>query len=134
MKANAFRRNAVILGSAVAVTVGGSVAAFAAGHAGHPNATTAHHKTLHVVESDYHIALSTHSGKPGTYRIVDVNHSDTKHGLVFNGPGEHEKFLGFVKPHKTLTATIRLHKGKYDIFCPVPGHKMLGMNTHLKIS
>ncbi len=24
--------------------------------------------------------------------------------------------------------------GKYDVFCPVPGHKMLGMNVNLKIS
>jgi hypothetical protein len=133
MTSHSIRRNAVIIGSALAMTVGGSVAAVAAGHTQHPATPSASSKTLHIVESDYHIALSTHSGAAGNYTIVDVNHSNRKHGLVFNGPGQHEKFIGFVKPHKTLTATITLRKGKYDIFCPVQGHKMLGMNTHLTI-
>jgi uncharacterized cupredoxin-like copper-binding protein len=126
------RRPAVVaISGALALAAGGVTMASA-----HPAAhsVAAKHKiALHVVESDYHIALSSHSGKAGTYAITDVNKSPRRHGLVVDGPGHHDTLLGYVKAHKTAHFTVKLSKGKYDIYCPVPGHKMAGMNTHLKI-
>jgi uncharacterized cupredoxin-like copper-binding protein len=29
---------------------------------------------------------------------------------------------------------VTFKKGAYDVFCPVPGHKMLGMNVNLSVS
>jgi hypothetical protein len=33
-----------------------------------------------------------------------------------------------------LTLRVVLKAGKYDVFCPVPGHKMLGMNVNIVVS
>jgi uncharacterized cupredoxin-like copper-binding protein len=31
----------------------------------------------------------------------------------------------------SMDLTVTLENGSYDLFCSVPGHKQLGMDTHL---
>ena len=38
-----------------------------------------------------------------------------------------------VGPGQSTDLTVTLKAGRYDVFCPVPGHKALGMNLELKV-
>jgi uncharacterized cupredoxin-like copper-binding protein len=38
-----------------------------------------------------------------------------------------------VNPGKTSTMTLTLKAGKYTFYCPVPGHRQLGMKGTLTV-
>jgi uncharacterized cupredoxin-like copper-binding protein len=87
-----------------------------------------------AVETDFHIALSVKHFKPGTYVFVTENKGHTTHALEITGPGLHDATTANLAPGKDANLKVTLKKGKYDVFCPVPGHKALGMNVNLVIS
>jgi uncharacterized cupredoxin-like copper-binding protein len=35
---------------------------------------------------------------------------------------------------KTAKLKVKLAKGTYELYCSVPGHKQLGMDTHITVS
>jgi len=89
---------------------------------------------LTAAESEYKIVLSTSTLAPGTYRIVALNKGTITHSLEIDGPGVSGKQTGSISPGGSAALTVKLAKGSYDIFCPLPGHKALGMNTTLTVS
>jgi uncharacterized cupredoxin-like copper-binding protein len=91
-------------------------------------------RTVRAVETEYHIKLSRTIVAPGRVAITAINKGSVQHGLVINGPGVHDKLIGIVSPGHSATKTVTLRKGRYDVFCPISDHKMLGMNTHLTVS
>jgi uncharacterized cupredoxin-like copper-binding protein len=97
-----------------------------------PAATSSHQVT--AGESEYKIVLSTSTVKPGTYRINAVNKGTIDHQLEITGPGVAGKKTGTISPGASAALTVTLKAGSYDIFCPLPGHKALGMNTELTVS
>ena len=39
-----------------------------------------------------------------------------------------------ISPGQSAKLTVTFKKGgAYDVYCPVPGHKMLGMNVNVKV-
>ena len=38
-----------------------------------------------------------------------------------------------IDPGQSATLAVTLKKGAYDIFCPIPGHKALGMNVNISV-
>jgi hypothetical protein len=38
-----------------------------------------------------------------------------------------------IQPGQSATLAVTLKKGAYDIFCPIPGHKALGMNVTINV-
>jgi uncharacterized cupredoxin-like copper-binding protein len=105
-----------------------SSAAPAAASAGGTTAVTA-------VETEFHIALSKKSFSPGTYKFTAVDKGHLQHNLVINGPGVNmAKTAGLLSPGQSASVTVTLHKGSYDIFCGVPGHKAEGMNVNITVS
>jgi hypothetical protein len=55
--------------------------------------------------------------------------------LEITGPGLKNASTPNISPGQSVKLTVTFRSGaKYDIFCPVPGHKMLGMNTNVKVS
>jgi uncharacterized cupredoxin-like copper-binding protein len=84
--------------------------------------------------TDFHIALSRVDLAAGTYTFVAVNAGHTSHSLEIDGPGVSNKALpALLAPGQSADLTVTLRAGRYDVFCPVPGHKALGMNLELTV-
>jgi uncharacterized cupredoxin-like copper-binding protein len=89
--------------------------------------------TVKAVETEFKIALSTKSFSAGTYKFVTQNKGKVTHALEITGPGLHNAATPNIQPGKSANLTVTLKAGKYDIFCPVPGHKMLGMTVNVVV-
>ena len=87
-----------------------------------------------ATESEYKIVLSRTSLKAGTYTIVAINKGKIAHSLAVNGPGvAHKRIAGTIAPGSSKTLTVTLRKGSYDVYCPVDGHRALGMDRKLSV-
>ena len=90
-------------------------------------------KKIDVTEKDFSITVAGGSTvKPGTYTFVVANKGPSSHNLTIDGPGVAGKATPTSGPG-TQTLTVTLKKGTYDLFCSVPGHKALGMDTKLHV-
>ncbi len=86
-----------------------------------------------ALETDFHIALSRHSFGPGRYEFDAENKGHVTHSLEITGPGLKHPTTKNLSPGQSAKLTVTFKKGAYDVFCPVPGHKALGMNVNLKV-
>ncbi|HVI35352.1 MAG TPA: hypothetical protein VM684_03905 [Gaiellales bacterium] len=101
----------------------------AAGGGGAPSG-----KTVDVTLKDYSIAVSsTGSLAPGTYTFHVTNNGPSSHNLSINGRGVSDKATPTFAAGGSMDLTVTLKNGSYDLFCSVPGHKQLGMDTHLTV-
>jgi uncharacterized cupredoxin-like copper-binding protein len=100
-----------------------------------PGAAAGGTTAVTATETEFHIALSTKSFSPGTYKFTAVDNGHLQHNLVINGPGVNQvKTAGLLSPGQSASVTVTLHKGSYDIYCGVPGHKAEGMNVNITVS
>ena len=102
--------------------------------AGTPAAASTKVTTVKAIETDFKIALSVKHFKPGTYTFLTENKGQTTHALEITGPGLHNATTKDLAPGQNAKLKVTFKKGNYDVFCPVPGHKALGMNVNLVIS
>jgi uncharacterized cupredoxin-like copper-binding protein len=89
--------------------------------------------TVKATETDFHIALSKTSFKAGKYVFNAVNKGQTTHALMITGPGLKMAMTKDIQPGQSATLAVTLKKGAYDIYCPIPGHKALGMNVNINV-
>jgi uncharacterized cupredoxin-like copper-binding protein len=89
--------------------------------------------TVKAVETDFHIALSQSTFKAGKYTFVAQNKGQTTHALMISGPGIKMAMTKDISPGQSAKLTVTLKKGAYDIDCPIPGHKALGMNVNVSV-
>jgi uncharacterized cupredoxin-like copper-binding protein len=89
--------------------------------------------TVKAVETDFHIALSQKTFKAGKYTFVAQNKGQTTHALMISGPGVKMAMTKDISPGQSAKLTVTLKKGTYDVDCPVPGHKALGMNLNIRV-
>jgi len=89
--------------------------------------------TVKAVETDFHIALSQSAFRAGRYIFVAQNKGQTTHALMISGPGIKMAMTKDVSPGQSAKLTVTLKKGAYNIDCPVPGHKALGMNVNINV-
>ena len=89
---------------------------------------------LTATETEYKIALSASSVPAGTYTVDAVNSGRIVHALELNGPGVTGKQTGTISPGDSRPLVVKLEKGTYDVFCPLPGHKALGMDAKLTVT
>ena len=115
------------LAGASGATIAATVAA--AGPAAASTATT----KVKAVETDFHIALSKKSFTAGKYVFNAVNKGQTTHALMITGPGIKMAMTKDISPGQSATLAVTLKKGAYDIDCPIPGHKALGMNVNITV-
>jgi plastocyanin len=85
-------------------------------------------KTVTVHEKEYKLTPNTISlSKPGTYVFKGVNDGTTTHALEVEGNGVEEESSN-ISPGSSGTVKVMLtKKGTYEIYCPIDGHKGLGM-------
>ncbi|KUM92734.1 hypothetical protein AQI88_30615 [Streptomyces cellostaticus] len=86
-----------------------------------------------VTETEYTLKLSRSSFTPGTYTFVSDNHGRITHALSIDGPGVEDARTKDVQSGQEATVTVTLKKGTYDVYCPIDGHKQLGMDQHITV-
>jgi uncharacterized cupredoxin-like copper-binding protein len=71
--------------------------------------------------------------KSGTVTFETKNAGTTAHALEVEGPSGESK-TGNVSPGSSATLKAKLNKpGKYEFYCPVDGHKGLGMKGEITV-
>lgn len=85
-------------------------------------------------ETDFKIALSKSTFAAGTYTFTIDNKGGTTHALEIDGPGLTNSRSDDVAPGASTSLTVTLQKGTYNVFCPVDGHRGLGMQTTITVS
>jgi uncharacterized cupredoxin-like copper-binding protein len=86
-----------------------------------------------VTETEYGLKLSRSSFAPGTYTFVADNAGHITHAVSIDGPGVEDARTKNVQSGQTAPLTVTLKKGTYDVYCPIPGHKQLGMDQHITV-
>ncbi|MFF3326225.1 plastocyanin/azurin family copper-binding protein [Streptomyces sp. NPDC002889] len=82
--------------------------------------------------TDFRITLSQKTFTPGAYTFVAKNDGRHDHALEIEGPaGEHRTET--LAPGATATLEVTLKSGTYEVYCPVDGHKDLGMKTEITV-
>ena len=89
--------------------------------------------TVDVSETEYHLALSTTSFTAGTWSFSVTNNGKIVHSLEVDGPGVHA-VTADLQPGQSTTLNATLQSGQYDVFCPIPGHRALGMNAEITVA
>jgi len=91
-------------------------------------------KTVSVHETEYKLSPNTISlTKPGTYVFKGVNDGTIAHALGVEGNGV-DQDISAIDPGSSGTLKVRLPKaGTYEIYCPVDGHKGLGMKGTITV-
>ncbi|MEU5275148.1 cupredoxin domain-containing protein [Streptomyces asoensis] len=82
--------------------------------------------------TDFHIQLSTQKFQPGQYTFTAENKGQHEHALELDGPGGHDRSKT-LEPGQSTVFTVTLKSGSYQVFCPVDGHKDLGMKTSITV-
>ena len=117
---------AALAAAGVATAALGVVPAAPAGASSGPTVVKA-------VETDFHIALSKSPFSPGKYTFVAQNKGQVTHSLEITGPGLSDARAKNISPGHATKLTVTFKKGAYDIFCPIPGHKAMGMNVNIVV-
>jgi uncharacterized cupredoxin-like copper-binding protein len=89
--------------------------------------------TVNVSETEFHIGLSSTAFSPGTWTFAVTNNGKIVHSLEVDGPGVHA-VTADLQPGQSATLNATLQSGQYDVFCPIPGHKALGMNAEITVA
>jgi uncharacterized cupredoxin-like copper-binding protein len=113
----------------IAASGAAALGAVQAGPAGAASKST----TVKAVETDFHIKLSKTAFTAGKYVFVVQNKGQTTHALAITGPGLSKATSRNIQPGQSTRLTVTFKKGAYDVFCPVPGHKALGMNMNISV-
>ena len=119
----------------VAAAVSGGCGGYGGGSKSKPASTTTSSsaggtviKTVSVHETEYKLNPNTISlAKPGTYVFKGINDGTITHSLAVEGNGVDMDASG-ISPGSSGTLKVTLPKaGTYEIYCPIDGHKGLGM-------
>lgn len=83
--------------------------------------------------TDFHINLSKQDFSPGAYTFAVKNDGNTDHRLEIEGNGMEDKRTGTIKAGQTDKIAVTFKEGTYDMYCPVDGHKGMGMSLQVKV-
>jgi uncharacterized cupredoxin-like copper-binding protein len=87
-----------------------------------------------ATETEFKIALSQSTFTAGTYTFKATNAGKFPHALTIVGPGVASVATENLSPGKSGSVTVTLTSGSYEIYCPVDGHKGLGMDLHVTVT
>jgi uncharacterized cupredoxin-like copper-binding protein len=82
--------------------------------------------------TDFKFDQPAPTAKSGTVSFTIKNDGATTHALEVEGPKGESK-SGNVSPGQSKTFKAKLAPGKYEFYCPVDGHKKLGMKGEVTV-
>ena len=89
--------------------------------------------TLTVTETDFALEPSAaRVPRAGAVRIEVVNRGRTTHALAIETP-EGTKSTGTIAPGRSGKLSVRLPAGRHVWYCPVGGHRELGMRGTIAV-
>ena len=100
------------------------------------NASSRAAARVQVVEKEYSLTLSRLRVPPGKVTIQVVNFGMDNHDLVIQ-PSRGSKSMwqtSLLPPEGIATKTFALKRGRYTLFCSLPGHRALGMVATLTVT
>jgi plastocyanin len=68
---------------------------------------------------------------PTTFKVTNVGTID--HSFEIEGQGIEQQLEHHLKPGETMTLQVDLEPGKYEVYCPVDGHKEQGMDRDVTV-
>src|SRR5690242_12191243 len=98
------------------------------------NAVSGAGKTVTIAESEYKLTPSSvNVSATGTYTFKVMNKGSVAHALEIEGNGVEQK-TAHIQPGSSATLTVDLAKnGKYELYCPIDGHRRQGMEGTLMV-
>jgi plastocyanin len=129
----AFAGTVIVLAAAGCGGGGGSPGSSASTSSGGSGGATPV-KTIRIVEKEYSLTPNAISiSKPGLYVLQGVNQGTISHGIAIEGNGL-DMDGPIVSPGSTSTIRVTISKnGSYEVYCPVAGHKEMGMEGHVTL-
>ena len=82
--------------------------------------------SLTIGETEYKLTPSQGNAKAGSVTITAKNSGAIVHALEVQGAGVTQK-TGNIQAGSSATLKVNLKPGTYQMFCPIDGHKALGM-------
>jgi plastocyanin len=97
-------------------------------------AATGGGKSISITAADFSLDPSKiQIDQPGTYTIQLTNNGKTGHALEVEGQGIEDK-TDTINPGDMTQLTVEITKpGTYEFYCPVDGHRGLGMEGTLTL-
>ena len=87
---------------------------------------------VEVKVKEYTIEMTTSVGAgPTTFKVT--NTGKVTHGFEIEGNGIEKEIKPMLKQGKSGSLRVDLKPGTYKVYCPVKGHKMLGMSLDLTV-
>jgi uncharacterized cupredoxin-like copper-binding protein len=91
-------------------------------------------QTVDLTAVDYKFNPSDPSVKSGEVTFNLANNGQQPHSLeIEDVNGQDQELEGDVSPGQSGTLKVNLPPGKYEFYCPVPGHKELGMEGDITV-
>jgi uncharacterized cupredoxin-like copper-binding protein len=69
----------------------------------------------------------------GEYTFRLTNDGETEHALEIEGAGIEEAASDTIGPGESTELTVELQEGEYEMYCPVDGHREMGMEGTLVV-
>jgi uncharacterized cupredoxin-like copper-binding protein len=92
--------------------------------------------TLNIKETDYKLNPDDATVKSGTVTFNASNDGKVTHSLEIEneeGGSIEEELPQDLSPGQSGKLTLKLPPGKYEMYCPIDGHKDLGMDGELTV-
>jgi uncharacterized cupredoxin-like copper-binding protein len=103
--------------------------------AGGTTAPSAGAQTVNVSETEYKLDPSDPTVQAGTVSFKATNDGSADHNLEVEGPEGEQELDQNIAPGESGTLTVDLSKpGKYEFYCPVDGHRDLGMEGEITVT
>jgi uncharacterized cupredoxin-like copper-binding protein len=84
-------------------------------------------QTVEISGTDFALEPATvELEQDGSYTFVFTNDGQTEHALEIEGQ-EVEEETETIPPGETAELTVELQAGEYEMYCPVDGHREMGM-------
>jgi uncharacterized cupredoxin-like copper-binding protein len=90
--------------------------------------------TVDMTATDFKFSPSDPTVKSGNVSFNLKNDGQVTHSLeIENVNGQDKELEGTVSPGQSGTLTVDLKPGKYEFYCPVDGHKQMGMTGEITV-
>jgi uncharacterized cupredoxin-like copper-binding protein len=83
--------------------------------------------------TDFKFSQPKATAKSGAVTIKLDNQGQTGHAISVEGKGVEEKKTSTIGPGQSTSLKVNLKPGKYEFYCPVDGHKQLGMKGEITV-